>query len=140
MLAGKKIVVVEDSRTIKLQIKMILERENVTLVEVGTEWGLLTKIDEYGKIADLIIMDLVLNSEDGLDIIRKLKENSRYKDIPIIIITEKVDVTTILQAKDLGVKNYLKKPIKKAELISRINKVFEIQTDGNSMAVNTVEQ
>jgi DNA-binding response OmpR family regulator len=140
MLTGKKIVVVEDSRTIKLQIKMILERENVTLVEVGTEWGLFTKIDEYGIVADLIIMDLVLSSENGLDIIRKLKENPRYKDIPIMIITEKVDVATILQAKDLGVKSYLKKPIRRVDLINRINKVFEIETDENSVTANTVEQ
>lgn len=125
MLAGRKILIVEDSRTIRLQLKMILEREHATLVEVGTEWGLFTKIEEYGEVADLVMMDLVLNTENGLDIIRKLKRNPKYKDIPIIIITEKVDVDTILEAKGLGVKSYLKKPIKRAELISRINKVFE---------------
>lgn len=137
MLADKKILIVEDSRTIRLQLKMILGRENVTLVEVGTEWGLFTKIEEYGEVADLVIMDLVLNSENGLDIIRKLKTNPRYRDIPIIIITEKVDVDTILEAKKLGVKSYLRKPIKRAELISRINKVFEVSTEESIEASET---
>lgn len=129
MLTGKKIIIVEDSRTIKLQIKMMLEKENAELVEVGTEWGLLNKIDDYGKIADLIIMDLMLNSEDGLEIIRKLKQNSPYKDIPIIVITEIADAATVLKAKALGVKSYLRKPIRKAELIDRISSILETLPD-----------
>jgi len=120
MLKGKKILIVDNSRTIRLQIKMMLENEGAFIVDVGTEWGMSTKIEEYGVIADLIIMDLILNSEDGLDLIKKLKENIRFKNIPIIIMTEKVDVDTILFAKNLGVRSYLKKPVKKAELINRI--------------------
>lgn len=129
MLTGKKIVLVEDSRTIRLQIKMMLKGENAELVEVGTEWGLFNKIDEYGKVADLIIMDLVLNSENGLEIISKLKLSEEYKDIPIIIITEMANASTVLKAKALGVKSYMRKPIRKAELISRINSAFEVLPD-----------
>lgn len=127
MLKGKKILIVEDSRTIRLQLEMILEREGVELVKAGGEWGMFSKIDEYGTLVDLIVMDLVLNTENGLDIIKKLKASERYKDIPVIIITEKSDLPTILQAKELGIKNYLKKPIKKAELIARIKSALEIQ-------------
>ncbi|MBC8059784.1 MAG: response regulator [Clostridiaceae bacterium] len=125
MLKGKKILIVDNSRTIRLQIKMMLENEGAILVEVGTEWGMTTKIEEYGVIADLIIMDLILNAEDGLDLIKKLKENVRFKHIPIIIITEKVDVDSILFAKDLGVRSYLKKPFKKSDLVIRIQDALE---------------
>lgn len=125
MLADKKILVVEDSPTIKLLLKMILEREGANIAEAGSEWGMLTKIDEYGKVADLIIIDLFLNFENGMDLIKNLKDNPKYKDIPIIIVTENVDIDTIMQAKGLGIKNYLKKPFKKADLIDRINKIFK---------------
>jgi CheY-like chemotaxis protein len=131
MFNGKKILIVDNSPTIRLQMKLMLKNEGAILVEVGTEWGMTTKIEEYGVLADLIIMDLVLNSEDGLDLIRKLKENIIFKNIPIIIITEKVDVATILSAKALGVKSYLKKPVKKAELISRINDALQKTTKEN---------
>lgn len=120
MLKGRKILIVDNSSTIRLQIRMMLESEGALLIDVGTGWGMTTKLEEYGVIADLIIMDLILNSEDGLDLIKTLKENIKFENIPIIIITEKVDVNTILLAKDLGVRSYLKKPVKKAELISRI--------------------
>ena len=125
MLTGKKILIVDNSSTIRLQIKIMLESEGAILVDVGTEWGMITKIKEYGVLTDLIIMDLILNSEDGLDLIRNLKKNIEFKDIPIIIISEKVDVDSILIAKDLGVRSYLKKPFKKAELISRINDALQ---------------
>ncbi|MDP4090239.1 MAG: response regulator [Bacillota bacterium] len=125
MLNGKKVLIVEDSRTMRLQLKMMLKQEGVELVEVGNEWGMFSRIDEYGSVADLIIMDLVLSSENGLDLIRKLKSSTRYASIPIIILTEKADLPTILMAKELGIKDYLRKPIKKAELISRINNALE---------------
>lgn len=130
MLKGKKVLIVEDSRTIRLQVKMMLEHEGAVLVEAGSEIGMFTKIDEYGVTADLIIMDLVLNYENGLELIEKLKENPKYKDIPIIIITEKADVNTILKAKQLGVKTYLRKPVDKTELIARMNELIEEQKAG----------
>lgn len=125
MLSGKKILIVENSSTIRLQLKMMLEKEGATIVEAGSKWGMLNKIDEYGVLTDLIIMDLVLNYENGLELISKLKEIPRYKDIPILILTEKVEVDCILTAKQLGVRCYLKKPINREELINRINEIFK---------------
>ena len=80
MLKDKKILIVENSSTIRLQIKMMLESEGALLIDVGTGWGMSTKLEEYGVIADLIIMDLILNSEDGLDLIKTLKENIKFEN------------------------------------------------------------
>jgi len=134
MFKGKKILIVDNSSTIRLQLKIMLENEGAVLVDVGTEWGMTTKIKEYGVLADLVIMDLILNSENGLDLIKRLKENIEFKHIPIIIITEKVDVDSILIAKDLGVRSYLKKPFKKAELINRINDALQEITNEEILA------
>lgn len=127
MLKGKKILIIEDSSTMRLKLKMMLEKEGATLVEAGSEWGMFAKIYEYGVLVDLIIMDLVLSSEDGLKLISKLKEAPLYKDIPVIILTEKVEVDSILAAKELGIKNYLRKPIKKEALISRIINALDVE-------------
>lgn len=124
MLNGKKILVVEDSRTIRQQIKMILEQEGVTVQEAANEWGMFTKIEEYGVVVDLVIMDLVLHNEDGLDLIAKIKASKKYCNIPLIILTEKVEIEAIMKAKELGVKSYLKKPINKDELIKRLNNIL----------------
>lgn len=126
MLNDKKILIVEDSRTIRLQIKIMLEHEGATVVEAGSEWGMLSKIEEFGISVDLIIMDLVLHSEDGLKLIENLKMNPKYNNIPIIILTEKVELDSILEAKKLSIKCYLKKPVKKLELIDRINSALNV--------------
>lgn len=124
MLTGRKILVIEDSSTIKLQIKMIVEAAGAIFTEAGSEFGMLSKINEYGILTDVIIMDLILNYEDGINLINTLKTYEKYRNIPIIIITEKVDMNTILKAKGLGVKSCIKKPISKAVLISRINEAL----------------
>jgi PleD family two-component response regulator len=124
MLTGKKILVIDDSPTIKLMIKMILESVGAIYSEAGSEYGMLTKVSEHGVIVDLIIMDLVLNYEDGINLIQTLKSYDKYKEIPVIIITEKVDRNTILLARDLGVRSCIKKPITKTALLCKINEIF----------------
>lgn len=126
MLNGKKILIVEDSRTIRLQIKIMLEHEGATVVEAGSEWGMFSKIEEFGTAVDLIIMDLVLHNEDGLKLIENLRMNPKYNNIPIIILTEKVELDSILEAKKLLIKYYLKKPVKKLELINRVNSILNM--------------
>lgn len=124
MFTDKRIMIVEDSKTIKLQVKLILDKLGATTIEVGNEWAMFKKIEEYGIVVDLIIMDLILRSEDGLDLIQKLKKDERYKNIPILVLTEQADIENVLRAKALGVKNYLRKPIRRDKLIDRISKIF----------------
>lgn len=126
MFSDKRIMIVEDSKTIKLQAKLILDKSGATIIEVGNEWSMFKKIEEYGRVVDLIIMDLILRSEDGLDLIRKLKEDERYRNIPILVLTEQADIHNVLRAKVLGVKNYLRKPIKRDKLIERIDTILNI--------------
>lgn len=124
-------MIVEDSKTVKLQVKLILGKLGINLVEVANEWAMFKKIEEYGKVVDLIIMDLVLKSEDGLDLIKKLREDKRYKNIPILVLTEQADVDNVMKAKDLGIKHYLRKPIKREKLVERITKIFEVNEEQN---------
>lgn len=126
MLQGKRILIVEDSRTVKLQLKMILEPLGAVLSEAGSIYGTLNKIDEYGNPVDIIIMDLILKHEDGLKIIENLKANERYKNIPIMILSERAERDTILKARELGIKCFMRKPIRKAELITNITNLLNI--------------
>ncbi|MGY0372914.1 response regulator [Clostridium sp. JNZ J1-5] len=124
MFTGKRVMIVEDSKTIIHQVKLIVEQNGVNLVEAGSEWGMFKKIEEYGKFVDLIIMDLILKFENGLDLIEKLKTDDKYKDIPILILTEQADAENVLRAKELGIKYYLRKPIEKDKLLERMTMIF----------------
>ncbi len=120
----KRIVIVEDSPTVVAHMKMMLKNSNVKVLNVGSEFGLMQSIESYGKLVDLILMDLTLKTENGMDLIRNLRSNEKYRELPIIIITEHASKELILEAKELKVRSYLKKPIQKDIFLDRIYEVI----------------
>lgn len=139
MDSGKKVMIVEDSPTIRHFVKLLLENLGVQLVEVGSEWGMMTKIDEYGKLVDLILMDITLKYENGFDLIKKLKENPKYREIPVVVLTEHADREHVLRAKDLGVVGYLRKPLDKEDFLARVAKILGIPLQ-TALAEQKVEE
>ncbi|MCX7748775.1 MAG: response regulator [Clostridia bacterium] len=126
-MAGEKIVlIVEDSPTVRFEVKIILDKAGITLIETSNEYGMLNVLEQFGDQIKLIIMDLTLKNENGFDIIKRLKEdtNSPYNDIPVLILTEHSTMEDVLKAKELGVEGYLKKPIQKDDMLNRIKKIF----------------
>ncbi|MGB3366160.1 MAG: response regulator [Acidaminobacteraceae bacterium] len=122
----KRILIVEDSPTVIQQMKLMLSEYDIKISTAGSEFGMLQHIEEYGKLVDLIIMDLSLKSENGLDLIDNLRKNLRFSTIPIIVVTEHAEKDFILRAKGLNVAEYIRKPFTKDTLISRISNVIEI--------------
>jgi len=120
---AKRILIVEDSPTVVEHMKMLLKNSNVKVLNAGSEFGMMQSIESYGKLVDLILMDLTLKTENGMDLIRNLRSNDRYKELPIIIITEHVSKNLILEARELKVRGYLKKPIQKETFLDRIYEV-----------------
>ncbi|MCL2216141.1 MAG: response regulator transcription factor [Defluviitaleaceae bacterium] len=67
---------------------------------------------------DLVLLDIMLPGDDGLTILKKLRQ--KYKTLPIIILTAKSSETDKVKGLDLGADDYLTKPFGVMELISRI--------------------
>ena len=131
MFYGKKVLIVEDSPTIRQQVKMILEKVGITVVQAANELGMFNVIEEYGKCVDLIIMDVTLKYENGFDLIRKIKYSDKYKNIPVLVLSEHAGKEHILEAKELGVSGYLKKPLIKDELLNRLDTVLSTNNSKN---------
>ncbi|TYQ16678.1 UNVERIFIED_CONTAM: two-component system chemotaxis response regulator CheY/two-component system response regulator YesN [Acetivibrio alkalicellulosi] len=125
MIDGKVALIVDDSPSIRKEVKVILEKLGMTVRQAGSEFGMFNSIEEYGKKADLIIMDLNLNKENGFDLITKLKNTSRYNDISILVLTQYADLKNVKYAIGLGVDAYLKKPIDPKELSNKVLNIFE---------------
>ncbi len=120
----KRILIVEDSPTVVEHMKMLLKNSDVKVLNAGSEFGMMQSIESYGKLVDLVLMDLTLKAENGMDLIKNLRSNERYANLPIIIITEHANKDLILEAKKLKVKGYLKKPIEKETFLDRIYDVI----------------
>lgn len=115
----KNILLVEDSETIIMGLKYSLEQENFN-VEIARTVLESKKIIEE-KNFDLILLDITLPDGNGFDICKFIKQKS---DLPVIFLTARDEETNVVMGLDLGADDYIIKPFRIRELISRINSVF----------------
>lgn len=76
------------------------------------------------EIPELIILDIMMPEVDGLEILKKLRSESAYKDIPVIMATAKGTEMDKIQGLDTGTDDYLVKPFGVMEMVSRIKAVL----------------
>ncbi len=72
----------------------------------------------------LITLDIMLPNEDGISILKRLKNDERYRDIPIIMASAKGEEYDKVIGLDLGADDYLAKPFGRMEMVSRIKAVL----------------
>lgn len=72
----------------------------------------------------LILLDIMLPDEDGMSILSKLKSNSQYKNIPVIMLTAKSSELDKVSGLEMGADDYISKPFGVMELLSRIKAVL----------------
>lgn len=76
------------------------------------------------QLPELILLDIMLPGEDGMTILKKLKEDNRTKEIPVIMVTAKGAEYDKVSGLDSGADDYVTKPFGMMELISRIKAVL----------------
>ena len=125
-----KILLIEDNEYIIKGIVYLLKQHNFDVDVVST----LSDAKKYlENNYDLIILDLMLPDGDGIDF---FKNNLTNK--PTLVLTAKDDEDVISDALDNGVEDYMVKPFKAKELLSRINKIIRKNKDNNLIKVKNV--
>ena len=115
----KQILLVEDNETIIMGLKYSLEQEGFKIISSRTKKETLDIIEK--EDIDLILLDVTLPDGNGFDICKLIKEKF---DVPIIFLTAQDEETSIVVGLDLGADDYIVKPFRTRELISRINSVL----------------
>lgn len=118
----KVIFCVEDDENIRELVVYALKTSGFNAM--GYETGEELKKNLKSVIPDLILMDIMLPGEDGLSILKELKRDSSYKNIPVIMLTAKTTEYDKITGLDLGADDYVSKPFGVMELISRIKAVL----------------
>lgn len=117
-----KIVLIEDEEDIASLIKLQGEISGYKIhVEVDGLNGL--RAVEREK-PDLVILDLMLPGQSGLDVCRKIKANAELKDIPVIMISAKSEELDVVLGLELGADDYVTKPFSPKVLFSRVRAVL----------------
>ena len=76
------------------------------------------------KIPALILLDIMLPDEDGIHILKKIRNTMAYRDIPIIMVTAKTTEIDAVKGLDMGADDYITKPFGVMELVSRVKAVL----------------
>lgn len=83
------------------------------------------------KVPDLFILDIMLPGEDGLSILKRLRNQENTRNVPIIMLTAKGTELDKVKGLDLGADDYMAKPFGVLELISRVRAVLRRYRQGN---------
>ena len=122
MTHKKRILLVEDEEDIASLIKLQAELSGYKLhVEVDGLNGF--RAIEREK-PDLVILDIMLPGQNGLDVCRKMKNSSELKKIPVIVLSAKSEELDVILGLELGADDYVLKPFSPKVLFSRIKAVL----------------
>ena len=119
------LIYVVDDQTINLDIIRVFLSNND--FQVITEIDIRKAIQEIKSVQpDLILLDVVMPEINGFEACRLLKSSAETKDIPIIFLTALDDAENQIKGIKLGAFDYITKPIKLSELLTRVNSCFHI--------------
>jgi CheY-like chemotaxis protein len=117
-MTRKKILLVDDSKTVLLMEQMILKKGPYDVVTAtdGSE-GLERALSER---PDLILMDMVMPSMNGLEAVRELRRRDVTRDIPVIMVTTRGEAESMQAGFESGCNDYLTKPIDSVALLAKV--------------------
>lgn len=127
-----KILIVDDEIKIVRGVRKYLEASGFSVIEACD--GLSGLSMARHEKPDLIILDLMLPEMDGLDVCRKIRQESR---VPIIMLTARVEEGDKLVGLELGADDYVTKPFSPRELVARVRAVLR-RSSGEASAPGEV--
>jgi two-component system alkaline phosphatase synthesis response regulator PhoP len=118
-MMNELILVVDDERDIVKLARDYLEQASFRVLSAND--GVYALAAAHSEQPDLVVLDLNLPGMDGLDVCRKLRQES---DVPIIMLTARVEEADRLIGLELGADDYIVKPFSPRELVARVRAVL----------------
>jgi two-component system phosphate regulon response regulator PhoB len=119
-MSKPKILVIEDERSLVEVLSYNLEREGFEVLFAHDGQDGLRQAQV--KLPDLVVLDLMLPLKGGLEVCRELRQGSRTREIPIIMVTAKAEESDQLVGFATGADDYVTKPYSMKVLVQRIKK------------------
>ncbi|WP_341301012.1 fused response regulator/phosphatase [Lysinibacillus sp. FSL H8-0500] len=125
------ILLVDDNPVNLFVIEKILKSAGYTnCVSLASAYELFDYLHlDAQNTVDLILLDIMMPEIDGIEACKRIQQNERLKDIPIIFVTALEDKSKLAEALDIGGVDYITKPINKTELLARIRVALRLKTE-----------
>ena len=120
---AKRILVVDDDENILNLERTILEQKGFHVTPAGGGAEALSLLGSQDF--DLVLLDVMMPEVDGFTVCRKIKEDSRLKDIPVIFLTAKGGGEALAEGFESGAIMYINKPFTANKLLTIVNTMLE---------------
>jgi len=122
-MAKQNILVIDDDKNIRKVVKLYLRKEGYEVTEAAD--GAIGVDLFFGKPYDLVLLDIMMPVQDGMETIKKIRAKS---NVPVIMLTAKGETFDKVLALELGADDYIVKPFDPKELIARVKAVIRRST------------
>jgi len=116
------IMIVDDAASVRELIGFTLENAGYKVIKAKDGQDALSKMDTHRP--DLLLTDLHMSKMDGFELIRNVRSNSRFKFMPIVVITTEFDASKKKEAKAAGATAWIAKPFKADMILSVLRKLL----------------
>jgi chemosensory pili system protein ChpA (sensor histidine kinase/response regulator) len=117
------VMVVDDSITMRKVTTRVLEREQFGVITAKDGVDALEKLQEH--IPDVMLLDIEMPRMDGFELATHMKNDSRFRNVPIVMITSRTGEKHRQRAFEIGVDRYLGKPYGEADLLRNVHELLE---------------
>ena len=138
VMNGKRILLVEDERPIREMVTFALGQDGYVIDEAEDGTSAEAQIAEH--LPDLILLDWMLPDVSGLELLRRWKRNDSMQEIPVIMLTARVEERDKVDGLDSGADDYITKPFSVKELSARIRAVLRRGTGSvdNQISIGSI--
>jgi len=119
MNSKSTILIVDDEASIRQMLRMALESQGFSVDEANSAKTAQEKLDQ--ELPSLLLLDWMMPGTSGVELTRRLRNNDKTKQIPIIMLTAKDGDDNSINALDTGADDFISKPFSPKALIARIN-------------------
>ena len=121
-MSAKKILIADDDMLLVSLLEHKLRQNGYDVVSVNDGQS---AVDQFGSfMPDLVILDGMMPNLDGFQVLRKLKENLTWANVPVLMLTARKQENDVVEGLSLGAADYLVKPFSPDELLGRITRVL----------------
>lgn len=115
-----RILVVDDSRTIRLQLQMLLGSQYDCEMFPCAEDALVRLAAEGAPPFDAVLLDVRMPGIDGLETLRRLRADPLHAGLPVLMVTTRGEEETVAKCRELGCDAFVTKPVQAADLFGAL--------------------
>jgi len=120
-----RILIVDDNPTNLEVLQVRLKAQGYELVTAVDGMDALAKVREFEP--DLVLLDVMMPKLDGISVVKRLKQDSTFGFMPVILVTAKADTRDVVAGLEAGGDDYLTKPFEQAALVARVRSMLRIK-------------